>query len=323
MKLSIILILGSLFLLAGCSLLLPQKGTRPPFVLPQNPLEFALNLSAQKRYTEALQLLREARYQGYGDQTYASTLSDIHGKQVLFKQRITDQYLVEQTHYFITQLPNLRQITLENPNDSAKASELQQLQRQLQENKTQLARCGRLHFYEDPELAKDCLSLALSLENNSQNQLLLNYLIAHEEKEEWVKGIKLRMKRERQASAKRKQYIQDRFNQAKKLYQQNQLNDARRELNRLIEADPDNAQLVGLLEEVESRLDSYVDYLLKAGDRLYRNDNVEGAKLLWQAAENIDPSDSRLQDRLQRATKVLENMQDLRQQQSRKGVKTQ
>ena len=67
-----------------------------------------------------------------------------------------------------------------------------------------------------------------------------------------------------------------------------------------------------MLSNVESRLKSYLENLLNAGDRLYREGEIEGAKATWRAALTPDPQDPRAREKIERAQRVLDNLENLR-----------
>jgi predicted Zn-dependent protease len=103
-----------------------------------------------------------------------------------------------------------------------------------------------------------------------------------------------------------------RMQEAERYFESGQLTESKRVLRLLLKEDPRHAGAKKLLRKVDSRLKSYIENLLAAGDRLYREGEIEGAKATWRAVLSLDPQEQRAREKIERAQRVLDNLESLR-----------
>jgi len=299
-------LLIGLLLLGGCQLLEIKK----PLPVNANPdiLSSVRQLEAKGRYGEAIELLEHAIAVDGKAESYTTSLREIRLQQSLVEQELTDQLLISKTSALRNQMPILEQLARSNPAESDYASQLQGTQKQLFRLSQNLSECGWRQFKQNNALAKDCLSLSLSLHPNEQDERLMQHLLTEQNQD--------RKKTESERRAQRemawKQRNQSRQEEAKRLYESGQLTEARQVLKAVLKEDSKNEDTIALLADVETRLKSYLENLLTAGDRLYREGEIEGAKATWRAALTLDPLDPRAREKIERAQRVLDNLENLR-----------
>jgi cytochrome c-type biogenesis protein CcmH/NrfG len=80
----------------------------------------------------------------------------------------------------------------------------------------------------------------------------------------------------------------------------------------VLKESPKNETAKKLLTDINKTLKKYIENLLLAGDRLYRDGEIESAKATWRAALTLDPMDLRAREKIQRAQRVLNNLENLR-----------
>ncbi len=301
-----VLLLALLFLLSGCQLI-PVKHT-PAAAANPNSIETARQLEAKGRYGQAIEVLEDAIERDGKADSYTETLRKIRLQQTIVEQELLDQLLISQTSALKNQVPILVQLIRSNPDQQKYDRQLEETRQQLQELRQSLSECGWRHFKKNNALAKDCLTLALSLEQSEQDERLMDYLV--EEHQDNLKKTQTveRAKREMAWKHRNKQ----RMEEAQHLSETGQLTEARRVLKMVLKEDPRNDTAKKLLRDVETRLHSYIENLLNAGDRLYREGEIEGAKATWRAALSLDPQDSRAREKIERAQRVLDNLENLR-----------
>jgi tetratricopeptide (TPR) repeat protein len=227
----------------------------------------------------------------------------------LVEQELADQLLISKTSALRNQMPILEQLARSNPDEPDYERQLTETKKQLLQLSQNLSECGWRHFKRNNALAKDCLSLSLSLQPSEQDERLMQHLLAeqHEDRE------KTASERRTQRELAWKQRNKARLEEATRLYESGQLSEARRVLKVILKEDPKNENAQEMLTDVESRLKSYLENLLSAGDRLYREGEIEGAKATWRAALSLDPLDQRAREKIERAQHVLDNLKNLRQ----------
>lgn len=300
------LLLTLLVLLSGCQLMPIKKA--PPVSADENRVEVARQLQAKGRYDQAIEVLEKAIVEDGKAEGYTQTLREIRLQQTIVEQELHDQLLISRTSALKNQIPILEQLLRSGPENDAYVKQLYQTQRELSQLQESLSECGWRHFKKNNALAKDCLTLALSLEPKEQDERLMEYLLKeqkeHVEKSQTVE----RAKREMAWKHRNKRRMQE----AKRYYESGQLTEARKVLKALLKEDPRHSEAKKLLRNVESRLKNYIENLLAAGDRLYREGEIEGAKATWRAVLSLDPQEQRAREKIERAQRVLDNLENLR-----------
>lgn len=300
------LLIAPLFLLSGCQLLEFKKN--PAASADTSRIEVARRLEAKGHYGQAIGVLEEAIARDGKAESYTQALLEIRLKQIAMKQELQDELLISQTSALKNDIPILEQLLYSDPEQKIYAKQLKQTRRQLQQLRKPLSECGWRHFKENNALAKDCLSLALSLEPNEQDQRLMAHML--KEHKQNLKKIQtgVRVKRERAW----KHRNQQRLEEAHRLQERGQLTEARQVLKTILKEAPRNDSAKMMLHDIEKRLNHNIENLLAAGDHLYREGEIEGAKATWRAALSLDPQDRRAREKIDRAQRVLDNLENLR-----------
>ena len=298
--------LALLVLLSGCQLLPTKKA--PPSEADANRLEVARQLQAKGRYDQAIEVLEKAIVEDGKAEGYTQTLREIRLQQTIVEQELLDQLLISRTSALKNQIPILEQLLRSGPENKSYVQQLHETRQELQQLRESLSECGWRHFKKNNALAKDCLTLALSLEPKEQDERLMAYLVKeqkeHVEKSQTVE----RAKREMAWKHRNKR----RMEEAARHFESGQLTEARRLLKLVLKEDPRNSEAKKLLRKIESRLKNYIENLLAAGDRLYREGEIEGAKATWRAVLSLDPQEQRAREKIERAQRVLDNLENLR-----------
>lgn len=298
----------SLLLLSGCQLL-ETKQTAPATATPNKDTFTAIKqLEAKGRYGQAISLIEQAISQDGKAELYTTTLREIRLQQTVLEQELKDQLLISRTSALKNQVPIFEQLIRSNPLDAEYSRQLKQTQDQLQLLRESLSECGWRHFKKNNALAKDCLTLSLSLEEDEQDERLIEHLL--DEQKQHKKQTETMEHAQREMAWKHRN--QKRLKQAERYNESGQLTEARRILKIVLKEDARNQSAKILLSSVESRLKNYLENLLTAGDRLYREGEIEGAKATWHAALSLDPQDKRAREKIERAQRVLDNLENLR-----------
>jgi hypothetical protein len=293
-------------LLAGCQLIETKKTTPAPVEL--NPLDKSRQLAAKGRYGEAISLLDRAGVNRGLNSAYKQELESIRNQQKILEEELNDQLLISNTSALKNQLPILTRLTQASPDKSHYEELLEETQETLNSMQKALSECAWRHFKRNNALAKDCLTLALSLKRDKADQNLMEHLL--QEQVEYKKEVEKQEKASRAHQSKKR--VDKKLAEARQLIESGQLKDARRELKLLIKESPKNEAAKKMLDDVNSTLAKYIDNLLQAGDRLYRDGEIESAKATWRAALTLDPTDQRAREKIQRAQRVLDSLENLR-----------
>lgn len=308
MKQRLTLTLIACLLLNACSLT-KEKEAQPKPDLPDNPLVTAEKLATEERWGEAVTLLEQAIAQGWGKDTYLAALFEIARQQKIYEGELQAQLLLEETKALQKQLPILNRLAHSDPYNQQTAEKRLATRSGLILNRKVLSECGWQQSYRHSNLAQQCLKLALSIEANAKDQRLLEHLTTEKEQ-----TIQKEVKKQQKIRDKQwKNRNQDRLQQARLLLRDSQFVESRKQLNLLLREDPNNIEAKKLLSKLKITLEAYLGSLLKVGDRMYREGQIEGAKAIWRTALNLDPNDVRAKEKMERADRVLKNLESLRQ----------
>jgi predicted Zn-dependent protease len=302
----LLLIIG-LFMLNGCQLLEFKKSTPPPKT-DKNTVSTVKQLEAKGRYSEAIGLLESAISQDGKAERYTTALREIRLKQTTTEQELQDQLLISKTSALKNQVPIFEQLIRADQQNKEYAEKLVETERELYRLKDSLSECGWRQYKKNNALAKACLTLSLSLEEDEQDERLMTYLL--DEQIEDKKKTENLERTQREMAWKHRN--QKRLRQAERYSESGQLTEAKRILKLILKEDRKNKSAKSLLVTVDNRLKSYIENLLAAGDRLYREGEIEGAKATWRAALSLDPADKRAREKIDRAQRVLDNLENLR-----------
>ncbi|MET0027963.1 MAG: hypothetical protein ABW101_10030 [Candidatus Thiodiazotropha sp.] len=291
-------------LIGGCTLFETRKTPAP---VDEETLSYSRELVSKGRYQEAIQLLNEAGMEKNRNPAYVEELKSLKQEQKIIEEELTDQLLISNTSALQKQLPILEKLAQSSPNGQYRVL-LEQTKTQLQDMRLALSECGWRHFKRNNELAKECLNIALSLREEASDKNLMEHLLLEQRRSEVAKQKKVKAEREKSFSKR----INSQLSEADRLSESGQLREAKRILNAILKESPDNEKAKKMLSGVNNQLQGYIENLLAAGDRLYRDGEIEGAKATWRAVLSLDPQDSRAREKIQRAQRVLDNLENLR-----------
>jgi predicted Zn-dependent protease len=291
-------------LIGGCSLLETRKTPAP---VDEDTLSYSRELVSKGRYQEAIQLLNDAGMEKNRNPAYVEEIKSLKLEQKIVEEELTDQLLISNTSALQKQLPILEKLAQSSPNGQYQIL-LKQTKAQLQDMRLALSECGWRHFKRNNELAKKCLDIALSLREEASDKNLMEHLLLEQRRSEVAKQNKVRAEREKSFSKR----INTQLNEADRLSESGQLREAKRTLLAILKESPENEKAKKMLAGVNNQLQGYIENLLAAGDRLYRDGEIEGAKATWRAVLSLDPQDSRAREKIQRAQRVLDNLENLR-----------
>lgn len=97
---------------------------------------------------------------------------------------------------------------------------------------------------------------------------------------------------------------------------QNNLILARKNIIELNDIAADNTEVIRLDAYIYARINTLVKEMSEQGSMLYRQEQIEPAKKVWEQALTLDPDNIQLKENIQRASRVLEKLKKLREQQT-------
>jgi Tfp pilus assembly protein PilF len=293
-------------MLAGCQLV--EIKTNTPAVVEENALDKSRQLAARGRYGEAISLLDRASTNRNVGLAYSKELENFRNQQKILEEELNDQLLISNTSALKNQLPILTKLRQASSDKHHYARLLQETRETLQGMQKALSECAWRHYKRNNALSKDCLTLSLSLKQDKADQNLMEHLL--KEQIQYKKAVAKKEQANREHKSKK--LVDKNLDEAQKLIESGQLKDAKRTLRQVLKESPKNETAKKLLADINQTLKKYIENLLLAGDRLYRDGEIESAKATWRAALTLDPMDLRAREKIQRAQRVLNNLENLR-----------
>ena len=275
---------------------------------PAEVIRQAEQLRKEGNWSQAIALLQEAnrQYPGYGDLEKLTRRLERNWENE--KRRLEERILVTEARAMLKIIPMLEQLERGESEDYLLKSRLLFWRQFLQTKVEPLLACGRAEASRDLWLARRCLQLAQRIAPSDEAAELLRQV-----------GMKidaarkaLRERREREEQEQRARRIETLLSEAEFDMQRGALSSALLKLDEAIRQDPENPRVRQLLDQVQAALDRQVESLVKLGDRLYREEQIGPAIAVWEAALKLTPNDQGVSEKILRARKVLEKLQQIR-----------
>lgn len=231
------------------------------------------------------------------------------------KQLVTRaEYMVDQQQLFEQQInlqhPSMIQRWENTRNEKAAVD----LSRQLIEHGEYALQQG------DLENAQTCLDLSRALHATPEAESLLAEVAAARQSQN-----KLARQQESVRQVRKKQRVQQKQQQktevllaeTQQALNNNELQVARSAFIKIPPSASENSEVQALQHDLDQAVAAEVARLMAEGDTEYRADKVNEAIRIWTGAYNLDPENTPLKERLDRAYKVLGRLEELKSRQPR------
>lgn len=163
--------------------------------------------------------------------------------------------------------------------------------------------------------AGECLSLASEIDNTDEVATALARLESERESVQTIVAREAKVTRVRKQRTLKKKHInktQDLLTATQAALDDNDLVLARETFDRIPRSTRKDENVLAVEERLGTAIAARVTELLGSGDRQYRADKVAEAIATWSEAQAIDPDNSDVSERLERANKVLARLEELK-----------
>jgi tetratricopeptide (TPR) repeat protein len=163
--------------------------------------------------------------------------------------------------------------------------------------------------------AETCLQLSLRLNHTTTAQETLSRLQSLRASQQQVvikKASITQAKRERKIQRSQQQQTKVLLAETQQALEQNKLQVARAAFVKIPHAASNNSEVVAVKDDLHEAVNRHVTGLIAKGDSLYRADNVHEALQNWNEALSLDPENQSVQERIDRANKVLARLEELK-----------
>ena len=174
-----------------------------------------------------------------------------------------------------------------------------------------LAACAEIHAEARPALAKRCYTVASELTISDEIERRLNAVAAQLREGESLAAQRRKARAEKERQARAKVLLDE----AKVAIDAHDYRRALDVLTQVAELQPGDPEVAGLQQEAWAMISPQVEALVKLGDHLYLDEQLEAAVATWKAALNLKPKDEDILARIERARTVLDRLDVLRKRQ--------
>lgn len=217
--------------------------------------------------------------------------------------------LLAQADWLAQSVPIYQQLATVEPSNLDAIRQARRMEQERSEVAQRLASIGlTAHAEGDTERAKRYLAASKKLLPSPPVSDVLTHLGEQEKRKKVVRQAQQRQI----ASRMRREEAQRLANQARQALQNLQLQEARAHVERLQQVDPKFEQLDALKSRLDQAVAARVKALLRTGDDHYAEGRIAEAKRVWEAGLALAPGDTELTNRVERAERVLNRLEELR-----------
>jgi len=271
------------------------------------------------KWAEALDTYDEALDRLPQSAVLKDGLAQLHHEQDEELERLELERLLAHGLWLKQTLPTYHAIARVDPRNRNARQRLERKQQEATEIAAELALYGNKALADNRlDTADKTLSLAADLSDAPAIAESLKKLRQQQTKVEAKARSEREKRRQRQQAAElaRSQRITGLLNAYRKAYAKKNYPQARKELEALRRADRANPKWDKLANELEQATEREAERLFDRGVSAYSRGQFEQAASLWRQALVLKPEYKPAQENLERAERVLEKLQELKQKQS-------
>lgn len=299
--------------LVGCAGLRPPAEEPPPEASASSAEARAVadEMVQQGRWSAAFAVLDAASQQFADDPEIAAHKQLLLERWEHQKRVYQDLIMVGDAESQKNKIMVLEKLSSAEPDDLILTARRIYWKEVLARNMEQLTACGEFHVTTDAALARRCFELAAGMSTTPDIERRLAEVDKQLRLGESIAAERLRIKKEKQRQHRAKVLL----GEAKAAIEARQYRRSLDILDKVSSLQPDNREVPGLKQEALSMISPQVEALIKLGDHLYLDEQLDAAVATWQAALTLKPDDEAIIARIERAKKVLNRLDALRRQQ--------
>lgn len=306
--------------IAGCAGMGDGTLSQQPLIKAPESREEALSIAddyaERGRWAAALAVLDRAIASAPEDATLRVAQENMTARWADEKRLLEDQILISDAENQLEKIALLEKLSRAAPNNLVLASRRLYWKEILRGKAELLTQCAERYVKRQPTLAKRCYLIATEVvETDDLGQRLAAVSRYLKESEQLAE-----QRRRQRAARERKARARVLLDQAKAAIDADDYRRALDRLQQVADLQPDNPEVEALQQTAWSMISPQINALVKLGDHLYLNEQLDSAVATWQAALTLKPGDEAIVARIERARTVLERLDSLRQRQRPAGV---
>jgi len=224
------------------------------------------------------------------------------------KRRLEDWMLVYEIEGLLLKRPLLVSMSQSDPDDNLLQSRLEFLDTTLNSKRELLISCTEYQIDLDLRLARRCIESAKKIRISTQVKTLLAQI---KEIQKGIKQVQTGIKFKKQALTRKESRNRD-LTQARHHLQQKFYYDAITLLQPHFNQNNEDQEVKELMQQAVTGRDLQVLQLVSHGDRLYREEHIIQAVIVWKQAAVLNPTNDGIASRINRAQKVLDKLKEIR-----------
>ncbi len=303
-------------LLGGCAVLdqrLPEAGPGPTAASVAATVEQARGLAAEDRWMAAVRLLEAARRRQPESTELIEALAEMEAGRAVAERLLDDRLLAAEAEHAGRKIELLERLAAVQPQPESLLTQSRRLflEEVQQARLGELVACAQTQVARDPELARRCLDQATALAVD--DKAAAHLAVVAEQLRASEAGLEQRRLAEQRRA--RQQRARALLSDARAAIDRHDYRGALDLLAQVERLQPGDREMAGLRDQAQAMLSPQIDALVRLGDHLYLDEQLEAAVAAWQAALSLMPGDEEVQARIDRARTVLNRLEDLRRQQ--------
>lgn len=309
------LVVLAAILLGACAALPPRAPMESRLIKPPASADEAIGIAhdlvKRGHWSDALLLLDSASRSFPDNRNLVAEREALGAQWEREQQILEDRIMVGDAESQQRKIGLLEQLSLGDRNDLVVASRRIYWKEVLRGKVEQLTSCGERHAVSQPTLARRCFEIASLIPGTEKVEARLARIEEQLRASEDIAAERRRQREEKERQARAKVLLDN----AKRKIEARDYRDALDTLDKVAELQPNNSEVPGLQQAAWSMISPQVEALVKLGDHLYLDEQLDAAVATWQAALGLKPDDEDILARIERAKTVLNRLDLLRQQQ--------
>jgi len=303
-------------MLAGCSGLKERlTPTRPLLKQPANTeeaLSIARDIARRGRWSEAMRYLDAAALTLDDKAALEQGRDKLQSQWQRKKRALEDSIVASDAENLKYKVATLQEMSLAEPDNLVLTSRRIFCKETLANKAEALTACAEVHVGDRPDLARRCFEVASWMPVNAAHEQRLSQV------DKQLRTIESVAEKRRLANQERERLARVRvlLNNAKASIEAQDFRTALDTLEKVSALQPDNIEAVGLKQQAMLMISPQIEALIKLGDHLYLDEQLDAAVATWQAALTLKPKDEEILARIERAKTVLDKLETLRRQQN-------
>jgi hypothetical protein len=246
--------------------------------------------------------------------------AELFSKQQHRTRKLNAEALLARAEWLQNEIPLMKQRAANAAVDISLHWSLGKLEKELAAMADKLiVSATELFEHSEYALIQRCLDRATILGTNPNEQntiILLQERLNTRRAEIQQQQLALQSKRKQQLSHVQKSNNQKNIRKllamTRLALENNDLYSAQAHVSRLKRDAPTDSEVKHLYQKIHTQIRAEVDEMTAKGNSLYRQERIAEAKAVWEKALRLDPGNRELKTHIERATRVLTKLQNLR-----------